>query len=377
MLNYYSLDQFQWNLNQNTTLFQETSSMCWLMHGIFVFSVPRVLHEWLCDTEPYTLAIVTTMADYLGVSPTQDFVASSTIDNQSSIYNASLALPTNPVYNATDELYHVTPGIVVLLSFLYGSISLLSVVGNLLVIVVIARNKSMHTVTNFYIANLAVADVLIGIFATPFQFQAALLQRWDLPHILCPVAPFFKEMTVNVSICTLTVISIDRYFAVMHPLKPRCSWGVARVVMVLVWLFSIGSAIPLILVFRVAIVETPTTYKPFCQADFVSLFGMDTGKFYWLYLNVVQYFFPLCIICYAYFRIMYRIWGNRAPGSAMDSRDQMLNKNKRKVSRTLSSMQGCVYFRKREIYLSICSIISEDLEKIVLEIILRKKTRTR
>ena len=79
-----------------------------------------------------------------------------------------------------------------LLSILYGSISAVTVVGNALVILVIFKNQSMRTVTNFYIANLSVADVVIGVLGIPFQFQAALLQRWDLPHFLCPVAPFVK-----------------------------------------------------------------------------------------------------------------------------------------------------------------------------------------
>nr|AKQ63034.1 orphan G-protein coupled receptor 24 [Platynereis dumerilii] len=236
-----------------------------------------------------------------------------------------------------DDLYYVPPGLVVLLSFLYGSISLLAVVGNTLVITVIAKNKSMQTVTNFYIANLAIADVLIGIFSIPFQFQAALLQRWDLPEFLCPVAPFFKEMTVNVSIITLTVISIDRYMAIVHPLKPRCSRRVAKAVMAVVWTFSLCSGIPMAIIFSVEKEELyPGRYVYKCHPHFPKNdLVVDLGKLYRLYLIIVQYFFPLIIICVAYFRVMYTIWGNQAPGSAVDARDQKLNKNKRKVIKML------------------------------------------
>ena len=45
----------------------------------------------------------------------------------------------------------------------------------------------MRTVTNYFIANLSIADVVIGCLSIPFQFQAALLQRWDLPRLLCKV----------------------------------------------------------------------------------------------------------------------------------------------------------------------------------------------
>ena len=67
---------------------------------------------------------------------------------------------------------------------LYVSTSFTAVTGNSLVIYVIMF-KRMRTVTNLYIANLALADVIIGLFAIPFQFQAILLQRWTLPAFLC------------------------------------------------------------------------------------------------------------------------------------------------------------------------------------------------
>ena len=64
-----------------------------------------------------------------------------------------------------------------MLSACYGAISLVAICGNLLVIGVVAFTRSMRTVTNFYIANLASADVIIAVFCIPFQFYAALLQR--------------------------------------------------------------------------------------------------------------------------------------------------------------------------------------------------------
>ena len=117
--------------------------------------------------------------------------------------------------DAGGGLYQFPPAFVAILSILYGIISFAAVAGNALVILVVAKNRSMQTVTNFFFANLSFADVMIGIFSIPFQFQAALLQRWDPPAFLCPVAPFVKEMTVNVSILTLTVIAVDRYRVVV------------------------------------------------------------------------------------------------------------------------------------------------------------------
>lgn len=68
-------------------------------------------------------------------------------------------------------LYDVPVGIIILLSLFYGSISVIAVVGNTLVIWIVATTKQMQTVTNLFIANLALADVVIGMFAIPFQVK--------------------------------------------------------------------------------------------------------------------------------------------------------------------------------------------------------------
>ena len=109
-----------------------------------------------------------------------------------------------------EKLYDVPTSIVILLSCFYGLISLTAFVGNSLVIYVVTVAPRMRTVTNYYIANLAFADVTIALFAIPFQFHAALWQRWDLPEFMCQFCPTVQILSVNVSIFTLVAISMDR-----------------------------------------------------------------------------------------------------------------------------------------------------------------------
>lgn len=51
------------------------------------------------------------------------------------------------------------------------------------------------------------------------QFQAALLQRWDLPDFMCAFCPFVQTVSVNVSVFTLTAIAVDRHRAIINPLR--------------------------------------------------------------------------------------------------------------------------------------------------------------
>ena len=97
------------------------------------------------------------------------------------------------------------------MSCLYGFISLAAIYGNSLVIWVISTAKNLASENNFYLGNLAVSDVIIAVFCIPFQFYAALLQRWDLPKFMCKFCPFISNLSVNVSVATLVMISIDRY----------------------------------------------------------------------------------------------------------------------------------------------------------------------
>ena len=63
---------------------------------------------------------------------------------------------------------------VILLSFAYGIISLLSVIGNSSIIHIVIRYRRMHSVTNYFICNLALADCLVACFAVPFQVRPFL-----------------------------------------------------------------------------------------------------------------------------------------------------------------------------------------------------------
>ena len=108
------------------------------------------------------------------------------------------------------DIYEVPISLTVIFSIFYAFIIVVAVVGNTLVIYVVFISSRMRTVTNFYIANLAFADVTIAVFCIPFQFHAALVQRWDLPEFMCKFCPFAQTLSVNVSIFTLLVISHDR-----------------------------------------------------------------------------------------------------------------------------------------------------------------------
>ncbi|XP_033228072.1 RYamide receptor-like [Belonocnema kinseyi] len=240
-------------------------------------------------------------------------------------------------YDEYDDLYEVPAGIIALLSVCYGSISVLAVVGNSLVMWIVATSRRMQSVTNCFIANLAFADIVIGLFAIPFQFQAALLQRWILPYFMCAFCPFVQALCVNVSVFTLTAIAVDRHRAILRPLSARPSKLKAKVIIAGIWLVSGALAVPMAVALRVVMLPESNSVgrihlKPFCSNENLTERSMLT---YRAVLAFLQYLTPLTIISCVYARMALRLWGSRAPGNAQDSRDANLMKNKKKVIKML------------------------------------------
>ncbi|KAK0087603.1 hypothetical protein PV325_000606 [Microctonus aethiopoides] len=262
-----------------------------------------------------------------------------------SLLNASYVFNDNDtIYEDFDELYDVPVGIIFLLSICYGSISILAVAGNSLVMWIVATSRRMQSVTNCFIANLALADIVIGLFAIPFQFQAALLQRWNLPHFMCAFCPFVQVLCVNVSVFTLTAIAIDRHRAILNPLSARPSKLRAKIIIACIWTLSGVLAAPMAAALRVVFVTETSGgrlhLKPFCQNENMSENSMLT---YRALLGFLQYLTPLSIISCVYTRMGLKLWGNRAPGNAQDLRDANLMKNKIKEKFKREFKQRCPF----------------------------------
>ncbi|XP_055932796.1 neuromedin-K receptor-like [Argiope bruennichi] len=248
----------------------------------------------------------------------------------------SLAVSNDSDSGNSDLLYDVPPSIIALLSFFYGAISLVAIIGNFCVLIIVATSRRMRTVTNCFIANLAVADIIIAMFAVPFQFQAALLQRWLLPPFMCAFCPFVQALSVNVSIITLTAIALDRYRAVVYPLKAKTSKLSAKVAIMAIWVFSALAGVPYAIALRVTMVPDAQmgndTTKPFCMNVHIS---PVIWKVYNHVLVTLQYFVPLCLISAVYITIAIKLKYSGTPGNTQCERDANIMKNKKKVIKML------------------------------------------
>jgi leucokinin receptor len=70
-----------------------------------------------------------------------------------------------------DELLEVSWATTTIFTLLFGALSVLAISGNSLILWCVIKNPKMHNVTNYFICNLAMADIVIGLFAIPFQVK--------------------------------------------------------------------------------------------------------------------------------------------------------------------------------------------------------------
>ncbi|XP_072412838.1 nociceptin receptor isoform X2 [Chiloscyllium punctatum] len=139
--------------------------------------------------------------------------------------------------NVTDFLMEGSNTFRITIIVVYLFVCIVGLVGNCLVIY-----TKMKTATNIYIFNLALADAL-ELITLPFQATDTLLGFWPFGNILCKIAISIDYYNMFTSIFTLTVMSVDRYIAVCHPVKALdirtpfnakvvnvCIWGLASMI---------------------------------------------------------------------------------------------------------------------------------------------------
>lgn len=88
-----------------------------------------------------------------------------------------------------------TDGDLTLRILLYTLIFLVSVIGNLLIIVVLTVNKRMRTVTNTFLLSLAVSDLMMAVFCMPFTLIPSILKNFIFGAAMCKIVSYFMGET--------------------------------------------------------------------------------------------------------------------------------------------------------------------------------------
>ncbi|GBL89735.1 RYamide receptor [Araneus ventricosus] len=217
---------------------------------------------------------------------------------------------------------------------MYITVSVAAVGGNGMVCYIVLAYQRMRTVTNFFIINLAVGDILMACLCIPFGFVSnLLLQYWPFGAVMCVLVSYAQVVSVFISAYTLIAISIDRYIAILYPLRPRMTKLQAKLIIVVVWVVALITPLPTAVLSKLEVHPAwdgynDTTRRYICTEAWETT---EQRYYYSMALMILQYFFPLIVLLYTYTRIAIVVWGNKPPGEAEDVRDQRLAASKRKM----------------------------------------------
>ncbi|XP_075772357.1 5-hydroxytryptamine receptor 2A [Pelodiscus sinensis] len=127
-------------------------------------------------------------------------------------------------------------------------IIVLTIGGNILVIMAVSLEKKLQNATNYFLMSLAVADMLVGILVMPVSLVTILYDSaWPLPKQLCPIWISLDVLFSTASIMHLCAISLDRYVAIRNPIEHSRFNSRTKAIMKIaaVWTISIGISMPI------------------------------------------------------------------------------------------------------------------------------------
>uniref|UniRef100_A0AAY4B222 Muscarinic acetylcholine receptor n=1 Tax=Denticeps clupeoides TaxID=299321 RepID=A0AAY4B222_9TELE len=209
---------------------------------------------------------------------------------------------------------------VVIIALGLGTLSLVTVIGNILVILSIKVNRNLQTVNNYFLFSLACADLVIGLFSMNLYTVYIVIGYWPLGPVVCDLWLALDYVMSNASVMNLLIISFDRYFCITKPLSYPVSrtTKIAGVMIAAAWIVSFILWAPAILFWQFIVGER-TVPEGECYIQFFSNAVVTFGT------AIAAFYLPVVTMIVLYWQISRasrsRVWRNRIRDEVQSSRD--------------------------------------------------------
>lgn len=218
--------------------------------------------------------------------------------------NDSLSEEPRCADNSQDEVSVSPVEKVAVFSVIYGIIFLVAVVGNGFVCIVITRRKDMRTLTNLFLLNMSISDLLSALFAIPSLMSDQISpNEWPLGGFMCRAVRVITSISVSVSVYTMMVLAVERYQAIVNPFTVRASRKKVRrtvILVVLTWLVSCAIASPQAFVV--------TIQNKRCVEDWTGKGGILGNRIYTVVAFILLFVLPILVIGSSYIMIIRTLW---------------------------------------------------------------------
>nr|XP_057913849.1 muscarinic acetylcholine receptor M5-like [Doryrhamphus excisus]XP_057913850.1 muscarinic acetylcholine receptor M5-like [Doryrhamphus excisus] len=195
--------------------------------------------------------------------------------------------PSNGTFDNTTHIPSAPHSLweVITIATVSAIVSVITIVGNVLVMVSFKVNSQLKTVNNYYLLSLAFADLIIGVLSMNLYTTYILMGYWSLGSLACDLWLAVDYVASNASVMNLLVISFDRYFSITRPLTYRAKRTPKRAAIMigLAWLVSFVLWAPPILCWKYIVGEEKESMDE-CQIQFLTepviTFGTAIAAFY-------------------------------------------------------------------------------------------------
>ncbi|XP_049958891.1 octopamine receptor beta-2R [Schistocerca serialis cubense] len=175
-----------------------------------------------------------------------------------------------------------------------------AILGNLLVIVSVMRHRKLRIITNYFVVSLAFADLLVAMVVMPFNMSVQINERWLFGFFMCDVWNSLDVYFSTASILHLCCISVDRYWAIVKPLKYPINMTKRVVAFMLVgtWLS------PAIISFLPIFMGWYTTFEnQRFREENPDLCEFKVNKWYVVVSSLISFWIPCTIMIFTYLAI--------------------------------------------------------------------------
>ena len=187
------------------------------------------------------------------------------------------------------------------------------------------------------ILNMAIADLLVTISAMPYSVPLLYVGwRWIggvFGDVSCKIVSFLPQMSIPASIFFVMVVSIDRFFAIVYPMKLRVL-PKTKMMNFVIWVCSASYAVPYMISFGIQ--ERDGIY--YCLLWFPPLRNTASAQIYYLTTFIFLYCAPLLILMVLYTLMSRTLWKRKIPGNVTEERLRSSEQEKRRVIIALISI---------------------------------------
>ena len=258
--------------------------------------------------------------------------------------NTSSTNMTSPTENGSElsnhSMIHVSlsqeslTGLIVL----YSLTTVLSITGNIFVVLVFTKGRYSRTDLRPFLINLAVADLVMAFFCMPFTFADTIMGHWPFPKPLCTLVLFVQLFAVAASVLTNMAIGIDRFLVVTFPLKSRVTYSRSKYIIAIIWSCAFCLAAVQFFVGRAE-----------SYGDVVKCIekwpNVQSRRIYTIAVLLCTYIIPVIILAITYSIVGILLWKRTAPGNQDHIRDLQRLRSKIRVSLLRTFLFSALHIR--------------------------------